>query len=85
MILAKYSRVDEDKIKSLSLRLEQLQEGSVRKSRLLDTESTETVAAQVSEGEERPSEEEEMFSLSHRLSWTRQRWRFDRLTLREKS
>jgi chromosome segregation ATPase len=47
MILAKYSRVDEDKIKALSLRLEQLQESAVRKSRLLDTESTETVAAQI--------------------------------------
>ena len=48
MILAKYSRVDEDKMKALSLRLEQLQETAVRKNRLLDTESTETVAAQVS-------------------------------------
>ena len=57
MILAKYSRVDEDKIKALSLRLEQLQEMAVKKSRLLDTESTETVAAQVSWWRDAPSEE----------------------------
>ena len=47
MILAKYSRIDEDKIKALNLRLEQLQETAVKKKRLLDMESTETVAAQV--------------------------------------
>ena len=49
MILAKYSRIDEDQIKSLNLRLEQLQEMATRKKRLLDTESTETMAAQVRE------------------------------------
>ena len=54
MILAKYSRIDEDQIKSLNLRLEQLQEVAVRKKRLLDMESTETMAAQVRErGRER--------------------------------
>lgn len=48
MILAKYSRIDEDKIKALNLKLEQLQESAVKKNRLLQTESTETMAAQVS-------------------------------------
>ena len=52
MILAKYSRIDEDQIKSLNLRLEQLQETAARKKRLLDTESTETMAAQVRERED---------------------------------
>ena len=47
MILAKYSRVDEDKIKQMTLKLEQLQEMSVRKRRLLDAENTETLTAQV--------------------------------------
>lgn len=48
MILAKYSRIDEGKIKALNLKLEQLQESNVKKNRLLQTESTETMAAQVS-------------------------------------
>lgn len=48
MILAKYSRIDEGKIKTLNLKLEQLQESSVKKNRMLQTESTETMAAQVS-------------------------------------
>ena len=48
MILAKYSRVDEDKIKGLTLKLEQLKETSVKKNRMLESENTETMAAQVS-------------------------------------
>ena len=47
MILTKYSHIDEDKIKALNLCLEQLQETAVKKRRLLGTESTETMAAQV--------------------------------------
>lgn len=50
MILAKYSRIDEGKIKALNLKLEQLQESAVKKNRLLQTESAETMAAQVSGG-----------------------------------
>lgn len=47
MILAKYSRIDEDKIKALNLKMEQLQGTCVKNSRMLDVESTETMAAQV--------------------------------------
>lgn len=47
MILAKYSRIDEDKIKALNLRLEQVQEMATKKSQKLDAESTETMASQI--------------------------------------
>ena len=47
MILAKYARVDEDKVREMTLRLEQLQQNYTKKRRLLDTETTETLTAQV--------------------------------------
>ena len=47
MILAKYARVDEDKVREMTLRLEQLQQNYMKKRRLLDTETTETLTAQV--------------------------------------
>ena len=47
MILAKYARVDEDKVREMTLRLEQRQENCMKRRKLLDSETTETLTAQV--------------------------------------
>ncbi len=47
MTLAKYTRMDEGKIKELSLRIEHLTDESAAKRKKLENETTETLTAQV--------------------------------------
>ena len=47
LLLQKYARQDEGKVKELTLRIQNLQENLTRNRRALDNERTETVSAQV--------------------------------------
>ncbi len=47
MTLSKYTRMDESKIKELSLRIEHLTDESAAKRKKLQNETTETLTAQV--------------------------------------
>ena len=47
LLLQKYSRQDEGKVKELTLRIQNLHENLARNRRALDNERTETVSAQV--------------------------------------
>ena len=50
LLLQKYARQDESKVKELTLRIQSLQDNLARNRRALDNERTETLSAQVSGG-----------------------------------